>query len=151
MFQLAASASVTGTPSFGPSGTRADCAAAHETQPSAMKLTSSARAAARSDVNIADLSRFAHFPALNRVVVISIVRAARGDQRGTRRLHGAAVVDRAAHQHARATAPAPRRPKPYERFREHGLGERRLRPCLAAVRRHVDAPDLAEPRPCDAG
>jgi len=35
--------------------------------------------------------------------------------------------------------------------REHGLGQRGQRPSLATVGRHVDTPDLAEARPCDAG
>src|SRR5262245_12337945 len=107
MSQLAICSAVTGTPSFGPSGARPDCAVAHEIQPNATQLATNMRAAAWSHVRIADLPRFADLPALDRVVVITIVRAARGHERCARRLHGSALVRGSARQHARAPVPAP--------------------------------------------
>src|SRR5262249_12519493 len=123
MSQAAISAAVTDAPSFGPSvgaGARC-CAAASVAQPSANAAviatppgaSPAATAAVALHVDIADLSRRAHVPALDRVVVIAIVRAARRHQRGAGRLHRAGLVDRAAREHARAPAPAPRQPEPH--------------------------------------
>src|SRR6185503_1029296 len=113
MSHFAMSCGDTGTPRCGP------CCAA--TAPAAPMPISSAATATGLHVDIADLSRRRYVPALNRVVVIAIARAARGHQRRSRRLHVAELVDGTAHQHARRTAPLPRQPKAHERLRQHGL------------------------------
>src|SRR5262245_46660477 len=96
--QPAICSGVAGTPSLGPS-----CAAAHASQ------TNDAAAAASltSNIDVAHCAALRDVPALDRVVVIAELRAARGDQRRTSRLHRARLVDGAAHQHARASVPTP--------------------------------------------
>src|SRR6185436_14431113 len=79
MSHFAMSSGDTGTPRCGPC-----CAVA---APATPMPSSAAAKTARLHVDIADLSRCRHVPALNRVVVIAIARAARGYQGRSRRLH----------------------------------------------------------------
>src|SRR5258706_7704629 len=140
MSHAAMSAADTGTPRCGP------CCA------TAQALASSAIATATAlHVDIADLPRCRDVPALDRVVVVPVIRAAVGDELRARRLHVARLVRRAAHQHARAAVPAPRQPEAHHGFRQHRLVELRLCPGLAAIRGDVDAANLAGARPRDAG
>src|SRR6187549_3264821 len=106
--QPATCSGVAGTPSPGLS-----CAAAHASQANEAAAT----AKQRSNIDIAHRAGLRDAPALNRVVVITVRGAARADQRGTRRLHGARLVDGAAHQHARAAVPAPWHAKARQRQR----------------------------------
>src|SRR5690606_27624437 len=92
-------------------------------------------------VDIAHLAVRGHGPALNRVVMIPIARAALREQRGTRRLYRAGLVDRTALQHRGAAVPTPCDSETAQRLRQHRLVERRLGPRAAAVGRDLDAPD----------
>src|SRR6185503_5028360 len=106
--QPAICSGVAGTPSPGPSWAAAQASHAND---------AAAAASLRSNINVAHCAALRDVPTLDRVVVIAELRAARGHQRRTRRLHRASLVDGAAHQHARAAVPAPRHAETRERFR----------------------------------
>src|SRR5438128_2036321 len=178
MFHAARSASLTGWPKRGLSGSaRTGCGpVAPSGIPSAVfaamppplpgiirsicaqpHVASAAAAIVPTNLNLAD--RIAHLPVrvdrprLDRVVVLHEADdRARLAQVGDARLHVAIAVDRAAHQRRRRAVPVPRRLEAREALVHDRLFEHRLAPGLAAVDRNVDRADLAGARPgepCD--
>src|SRR5262245_39909724 len=119
MSQPAMSCAVTGIPRFGPSCASANVSVVSAPTPAAnaSPFVAIALAAINLYVDIADLPRSRDVPALDRVVVIAVVRAARADQCRAGGLNRTGVVDRAAHQHARAAVPAPRHPEAHRGLR----------------------------------
>ena len=76
-------------------------------------------------------------------VIADAAHASRGNQLLLRRLHVAALVDRAAHDHGVAAGPVPQVTEPRVRLRQHRLLQLRGHPGDAAVGAHVDAVDLS--------
>src|SRR5882672_1722456 len=159
MFHAARSASLTGCPKRGLSGSaRTGCGPVAPSgipsavlPPGALPPPIWAQAVSTTTairLNLAD--RIAHLPigtdgpGLDHVVVLHEADdGARFAQIRHARLHIAVAVDRAAHQRRRRAIPVPRRLEAREALVHDRLFEHRLAPGLAAVDRDVDRADLA--------
>src|SRR5438128_2147226 len=173
MFHAARSASLTGWPRRGLSGSaRTGCGpVAPSGMPSAVFAAmpppagallppiwahaASARVATRLNLadGIAHLPIRTDRPRLDHVVVLHEADdCARLLYLAHARLYIAVVVDRAAHQRCRGAVPVPRRLEAREALVHDRLFEHRLAPGLAAVDGNIDRADLAGARPgepCD--
>src|SRR5258708_39837696 len=105
------------------------------------------QSARQLSIDIPRLALFIDTPAGDRIVVIDAAQTPFRSKCRAHRLRHAGVVGSAALQHRWAAVPLPRRTKAHRRLRQDRALQRRRRPTLPAVRRYLDLPDAAIPRP----
>src|SRR5262245_48082327 len=140
MSQSARSASVTDWPRFGVSAAAPE-AKANAAATSKLLRIDMFHLALAVDPPAGDDVHVPHRKSRHRHID-SRLTALGGDLR-TRRLCIAGLIPGTALQHDRLAVPAPRHAKAGERFAQHRLLQRRLRPALAAIGRDHDARDAA--------
>src|SRR5262245_30526307 len=111
-------AGVAGTPSPGPLGAAGRGGAGCCAKGATPRIAVSTSAAAGLDIDVADLARLGHRPALNAIEVIAHGGASAGRDRLPCWLNLSGVIHRAAHQHRGTAIPIPRHAETRQRFGE---------------------------------